>query len=86
MGLALQEIQERAQLGGLIEYDPRWPPVLLTQTRWKTYCTQSVVWLSESAFSTYPSSVESLVDVFGLGGTRVAYASWGRHGLAEGPG
>src|SRR5215472_374215 len=53
---------------GLIEYAPQWRPVLWSQTRWNTNCTQSVDWVSASAFSTYDSSVDSLVEVFGLGG------------------
>src|SRR5574340_837263 len=59
-------------LGGLIEYAPQCPPVLLSQTRWNTNWTQSVDWVSVSAFRTYDASVESLVDVLGLGGVRVA--------------
>src|SRR5215469_13341774 len=59
-------------LGGLIEYAPQCPPVALSQTRWKTYCTQSVDWVSASAFSTYDSSVDSVVAFFGLGGVREA--------------
>src|SRR5262245_37189995 len=62
---------------GLIEYDPQCPPVLLSHTRWNTNCTQSVDWVSASASSTYPWSVDSLVAVFGFGGVRVAYASAG---------
>src|SRR5262249_23728682 len=66
---------------GLIEYDPQCPPVLLSHTRWNTNCTQSVDWLvSASASSTYPSSVDSLVAVFGFGGGGAGYASAGGTG------
>jgi hypothetical protein len=55
-----------------MEYAPQCPPVLLSQTLWNTNCTQSVDCVSASAFSTYDSSVDSFVEVFGFGGVRVA--------------
>jgi len=55
-----------------MEYARQCPPVLLSQTLWNTNCTQSVDCVSASAFSTYDSSVDSFVEVFGLGGARVA--------------
>src|SRR5260370_31860028 len=50
---------------------PQCPPVLLSQTLWNTNCTQSVDCVSACACSTYDSSVDSFVEVFGLGGVRV---------------
>src|SRR5262249_42001480 len=68
----LGEARDALGLGGVSWEGPQCPPVLLSQTRWNTNCTQSVDWVSVSAFRTYDSSVESFVDVFGLGGVRVA--------------
>jgi len=56
----------------MMEYARQCPPVLLSQTLWNTNCAQSVDCVSASAFSTYDSSVDSFVEVFGLGGVRVA--------------
>ena len=55
-----------------MEHVPQCLPVLLSQTLWNTNCTQSVDCVSASGFSTYDSSVDSFVKVFGLARVRVA--------------
>src|SRR4029079_11490660 len=70
---------------GAMVYAPHFPPVDLSQTRWNTYCTQSVACGSASAFWTYSSSVDSLVAFLGLGGVRLAYASPGVTVSPKGP-
>src|SRR5438105_15215013 len=68
---ALRKSRNAVSLARLMEYAPQCPPVPRSHTLWNTYCTQSVDWLSASAFSTYFSRVASSGAFLGLGGSLV---------------